>query len=234
MSESVPVVATPAAVPVAKKTKAAVKPAKAAAAKPKVAKSTASKHPKFTEMISAAITKLAERSGSSKQAILKFIMANYQLDSKIANQHLKLALRSGVKSGAFKQTTGIGASGSFKLSEKKKEAKKPVAPKKVEAKKPKAVAAKPKTTKAVVKPKAKSAVKPAAAKPKPKAAAVAKPKVAVAAAKPKKVVAIKKAATKEAAKAKSKSAVAKPKVVKKAATAKPKVVKKAAAAPKSA
>ena len=123
MSESVPVTApVAAAAPVAKKVKAP-KAAKATkVVKPKVASKSTSKHPKFAEMIAAAITKLSERSGSSKQAILKFIIANYALDSKIANQHLRLALKNGVKSGLLKQTTGVGASGSFILGEKKKEA----------------------------------------------------------------------------------------------------------------
>ncbi|EFX60309.1 hypothetical protein DAPPUDRAFT_19918, partial [Daphnia pulex] len=73
------------------------------------------KHPTFFEMIADALKKLNERSGSSRQAILKFIVANYPVEAKSANQHIKIALKNGVKSGALKQSKGTGASGSFKL-----------------------------------------------------------------------------------------------------------------------
>ena len=225
MSEAVPVAASAAVV--SKKATKAVKPAAASKKEP-------AKHPKFAEMISAAIVKLAERGGSSKQAILKYIIANYKIDEKLANQHLKVALKSGVKNGEFKQTKGVGASGSFKVVEKKKAAaKKPSIAKKVVKPKVK-TAAKPKkvTTTTAKKPAAATAKSPA--KPKAKPAAVAKPKAEKAKkpAAPKKVV--KKVATKEAAKAKSKTSVAKPKVAAKkpaAAAAKPKKVTKPKAAP---
>ena len=81
---------------------------------------TKSKHPKFSEMISVALKHLSERGGSSKQALLKYISANYNIEAKVANHHLKVALKKGVNSGLLTQSTGIGASGSFKLVEKKK------------------------------------------------------------------------------------------------------------------
>jgi histone H1/5 len=211
---SAPVAATPAA-PVAAAKPKVVKPK--AAAKPK----KAATHPKFSVMIGEAIKKLAERSGSSRQAILKFIVANYHLDAKVANQHLKMALKAGVKNGSIKQSKGLGASGSFKIGEVKKAAKpkkvavkKPAAKKVVKAKKPKVAAtAKPKIA---TKPKAASAAKP-------KKAAAAKPKVA------KKVAAPK---AKAAAKPKvAKPKVVKPKVAKVAKKAAPKA--KAAAKPKA-
>jgi len=149
-----------------------------------------------------------ERGGSSRHAILKYMVTHYKLgqDERVINAHLKLALRAGVKSGLLKQSKGSGAAGSFKLGEKgeKKVAKKPKAVKKPKAasspkkaKKPKKVAvsgeAKPKKTK--VTKKAKSPAKAKAAKPKvakkpkspkkAKAPKAAKPK----AAKPKKVAA---------------------------------------------
>jgi len=109
------------------------------------------KHPTFALMITEAITKLAERSGSSRQAIVKYILANFQVDPKILNQHVKVALKNGITKGVFKQSSGIGAAGSFKLGEKKVEKK----PKLVEKKPAKAVkavkkegVAKKKTTKA--------------------------------------------------------------------------------------
>jgi hypothetical protein len=75
------------------------------------------KHQTFNEMVSEAIKNLADRSGSSKEAILKYISANFQIDPKPVNQHLKVAPKNGIKNNAFKQTSGVGASGSFKLSD---------------------------------------------------------------------------------------------------------------------
>ena len=74
-----------------------------------------------------------ERGGSSRQAILKYIVKHYNVgkDEKVVNQHLKMALRAGVKNNSLKQSKGQGASGSFRLGEKKAE-------KKPKAKKPKA------------------------------------------------------------------------------------------------
>ena len=157
--------------------------AKKAAAKPK----KPATHPKYADMIAAAVKSLKSRGGSSRAAILKYIEANYKVGANkaVVNSHLKLALRAGVKNGALKQSKGTGASGSFKLGEVKK-----AAPKK--AKKPKA-AAKPKKAKtpkkAAKKPAAKKAAvkKPAAKKAKTPKKAAAKPKKA--AAKPKKTAA---------------------------------------------
>merc|ERR1712051_57921 len=130
----------------AAKTKKAVKP-KAPAA-----------HPKYSVMITAAIGALKDRTGSSRQAILKYICANYKVDAAKAGQHLRMALKAGIKKGTLKMAkeSGKGA-GCFKLVKVEK-------PKKVKAVKPK-------------KPAAKKAKKPAAKKPaaKPKKAAAKKP-----------------------------------------------------------
>lgn len=75
-------------------------------------------HPKFIDMIVEGLQKMNEKSGSSRQAILKFIVSNYPVDQKLANQYVKIALKNGVKSGLLKQLKGIGASGSFKLADK--------------------------------------------------------------------------------------------------------------------
>ena len=184
-------------------------PAKVAkkAAKPKVVAS----HPKYAVMVAAGVGALKERSGSSRQAILKYIISNYSVgkDERIINRKLKVALRAGVRDGDLKQTKGTGASGSFRLGEKAKAApkkaavaKKPKAAVAKKAKSPKKAAAKkvvkksPKKAKTPTrKPaakKLKSPAKKAAAKArKPKVAAAKKPK----AAKPKKTPA-KKAAKK--------------------------------------
>ena len=178
------------------------KPAKKAA-KPKVPAA----HPKYTEMIAAAVGSLKERGGSSRVAILKYIVAKYNVgkNETIVNSHLKMALRSGVKSGSLKQAKGTGATGSFRLGEKAK-----AAPKKAAiAKTPRApsVAKKTKSPKKVAKkatksPKKATAKKSVARKPKSPAKAkkpaskVTKPKAAAKkpkGAKPKKVAAKKPA-----------------------------------------
>ena len=179
----------------------AAKPAKKAA-KPKVPAA----HPKYTEMIAAAVGSLKERGGSSRQAILKYIVAKYNVgkNETVINTHLKMALRSGVKSGSLKQAKGTGATGSFRLGEKAK-----AAPKKAVAKKPRtpSAAKKAKSPKKAVKkatksPKKAAAKKSVAKKPKSPAKAkkpaskVTKPKVAAKkpkAAKPKKAAAKKPA-----------------------------------------
>jgi len=170
----------------------AASPAKAK--KKTAAKKKPAEHPKYGEMIAAAIGTLKERTGSSRQAILKYVTTNYKVGDA-SSTHVKLALKRGVASGQFKQVKGAGASGSFKLSEKVKKApKKKPAAKKPAAKKAKKTAAK----------------KPAAKKATPKKAAKKTPKKA-----PKK--AKKPAAKKPAAKKPAKKAAGKKKAPKKTA-----------------
>jgi len=164
----------------------------AKAKKPAAAKKPAD-HPKYVDMISAAIGSLKERSGSSRQAILKYVQANYKV-SDGASTHVKLALKRGVAGGALKQVKGTGASGSFKIAEKPKA--------KPKAKKP---AAKKPAAKKTKKPAAKKAKKPAAKK-----AAAKKP-----AAKKVKKPAAKKAPAKKSAKKSAKKPAKKAKKAKK-------------------
>ena len=158
---------SPAASAGSKKAKEATKPA-AKAAKPKAQAATKPKavaaktsnsdapsHPKYLDMVLEGVKELKERTGSSKQALVKFVGSKYGIDEKTCNQHVKNALRAGVKSGALKQVSGLGASGSFKLGEVAKTAK------------AKTATAVPKDKPAVAKP---AASKPAAAKPKIKVA----------------------------------------------------------------
>ena len=173
---------------------AAPKPTKKDAPKKAAAKKPAD-HPKYAVMISAAVSNLKDRSGSSRQAIVKYIKANYKVGEN-ADTQTKLALRRMVKDSSLNQVKGVGASGSFKLN-KPVVVKKPAAPKKAAVKKPAA-----KKAAAVKKPAAKStpkkaaAKKPAAKKPtakSPAKKAAAKKRVA----KPKKAPAKKAAATKK-------------------------------------
>lgn len=179
-------------------------PKKKTASKPKA---TAS-HPQYKVMVNAAIAALKERGGSSRQAILKYIVANYKLgDNPTAiNARLKSALKAGVKAGSLKQSKGTGAAGSFRLGEKTTEEKpavKKVAEKK--AKSPKKAAAKPKKPTAEKKaatksPKKTTTKKPAAPKKvkSPKKVSAAKPKKAKSPKKPVAAKTPKKAATAKA------------------------------------
>ena len=156
-------------------------------------------HPKFSEMITAAITSLKDKKGSSIQAIKKYILATYKVEEKSVGTFTKTNLKRMVDSGALKQTKGSGASGSFKLAEKAKPAKKAAA-KKPAAKKPtaKKAAKSPakKTKKAAKSPAKKATKKPAAKKATKPAKKAAKSPAKKAAKKP----AAKKAGAKKAAK----------------------------------
>ena len=93
-------------------------------AKRKITK-TPAEHPKYEEMIKIAIRTLKDRNGSSRQAIEKYVKANFKVGDT-ATHHVKTALKKGTDNGTFVQTKGVGASGSFKLpKEQKKPAKKP-------------------------------------------------------------------------------------------------------------
>merc|ERR1712129_50781 len=112
-------------------------------------------------MIASAITALKNRTGSSRAAILKYIVANNKVDATKGAIQVRLALKRGVAKGALKTAAASGKNaGSYKLVKKEKpakvkKAKKPVA-KKAAKKQP--TAKKP----AAKKPAAK---KPAAKKP---------------------------------------------------------------------
>merc|ERR1712021_278435 len=138
-------------------------------------------HPKYSVMIATAITTLKDRTGSSRQAILKSIVADNKVDAAKAAVQVRLALKRGVAKGALKMARASGkGTGSYKVvkvekPKKVKKAKKPKAKrvKKVKkAKKPAAKKAK-KPKKAAKKPAAKKAAakKPAAKKPAAKKAA---------------------------------------------------------------
>merc|ERR1712135_224328 len=129
-------------------------------------------HPKYSVMIAAAITSLKDRTGSSRQAILKYICANYKVDAAKAAVQVRLALKRGVAKGALKMARASGkGAGSYKVvkAEKPKKVKKAKRPAAKKAKKPKKAAKKPAAKKPAKKPAAKKAAKkPAAKKAAPK------------------------------------------------------------------
>merc|ERR1712168_1408988 len=126
------------------------------AAKPKAPAA----HPKYSVMIAAAITALKSRTGSSRQAIIKYVIANYKVDAAKAPVQIRMALKRGVAKNALKlaKESGKGA-GCYKLVkvEKPKKVKKAKKPAKKAAKKPAAKKASKKPKKAAKKPAAKKA-----------------------------------------------------------------------------
>merc|ERR1712198_664566 len=108
-------------------------------------------HPPYAEMIAAAIKSLKERGGSSRQAILKYIQANYKVGDQ-ASIRLKNALRKMSETGKVVHAKGQGASGSFKLPKPEpkpkaeKKEKKPAAKKKAAKKEKKPADKKDKKT----------------------------------------------------------------------------------------
>merc|ERR1712029_209571 len=113
-------------------------------------------HPPYAAMIKAAIKALKDRTGSSRQAILKYICANYKVDAAKAQSRVRISLKKMVESKAVVAAAAAGkkGAGSFKLPAKEPAAKKPKAAKK--------------------KPAAKKAKKPAAKKPAAKKPAAKK------------------------------------------------------------
>jgi len=63
-----------------------------------------SAHPNFSVMIHAAIAALKEHNGSSRQAIVKYIMSNYKVgtDQKAIDSSVKEALKSSIQKGLLK------------------------------------------------------------------------------------------------------------------------------------
>merc|ERR1711881_764800 len=120
--------AAPAKAPKATKAAKAPKAKKAAAKKPAA-------HPPYAAMITAAIKGLADKKGSSRQAILKYVIANNKVDAAKAGVRVKLALKKMVAAKKIVAAAGKKGAGSFKLPAKEPKAKKPKAKK---AKKPKA------------------------------------------------------------------------------------------------
>lgn len=184
---------TEVAAPAGDSAPAAVKVSKRSSGK--TASTKKAEHPTYREMISCALGAMKERKGTSRQKIQKYIVDTYKLDLSASNSHLKRALTSGVEKGAFLQTTGKGASGSFKLAKvvpmisagpKRKKAKKPAAKKAAAKKRP------------VKKSAAKKATKKTAAKKRPVKKSAKKPAVSKRAASKKKVTKKKKPAAKKA------------------------------------
>ncbi|KAF4305248.1 Histone H1/H5 [Botryosphaeria dothidea] len=159
-------------------------PKKSAAAAPKKAAAAAPAHTSYQAMISDAILALKERSGSSRQAIKKYVKANNKIgditDAQF-NSHVNRAIQQGVEKGHFDQPKG--ASGPVKLKKSDKKVEKKASPPATKKEAPKKVAAPRKTVEKKAAPAKKATATKKAAAPKKAAATKAAPKKA--AAKPK-------------------------------------------------
>merc|ERR1712013_483059 len=145
----------PAAEEVAPAAKKGAKPKKekkatAPAAKKEKKAATPAAHPKYSVMIAAAIGALKDRTGSSRQAILKYICANYKVDAKKAATQLRLSLKRGVAAGSLKwprKKERVLAATNFPTRKKRRQPRKHLKPRNLQQKKEKK-AAKPTTKKA--------------------------------------------------------------------------------------
>lgn len=138
-------------------------------------------HPPVINMITSAILAAKDRKGSSLPTIKKYIAGNYKFDVEKQAVHIRRGIVHAVEKGVLIRVgnKGKGASGSFKIAEKKAVAPKPkvVKPKAVKPKvsKPKATPKKPKIK--TVKPSKPKAKTPKKVKTPKKPAAVKKPAV---------------------------------------------------------
>ena len=139
----------------------AASPKKTTTKKASPAKKSAS-HPTYQVMVQESIKALKERKGASRQALKKYIEANYQCEVK--NFHLNSALKKLTEEKVLEQSE-TGQRWKFKKAEAKPVAKKPAA-KKAPAKKAAKPAAKKAPAKKTAKPAKKAAKKPAAKKAK--------------------------------------------------------------------
>merc|ERR1712168_395944 len=123
-------------------------------------------HPKYMEMVSAAINQIGGPRGASRQAILKYVCENYKVEPAKAAVQVKLCLKNGFEKGKLKMAreSGKGAGG-FKLvkEEKPKKVSKPKAT--TPKKKPAAKSSKPSKKVPVKSPAKKMGVKKATKSP---------------------------------------------------------------------
>ena len=95
------------------------------AAKPKAKKAAKpAAHPPYAAMIAAAIKGLGDKKGSSRQAILKYVMANNKFVADKAAVPVKLALRNLVASKRVVANAADGkkGAGSYQLATAEKKA----------------------------------------------------------------------------------------------------------------
>merc|ERR1739844_649353 len=108
-----------------------------AAAAPKVKKAKVpAAHPPYASMITAAIKALGDKKGSSRQAILKYVVANNKVDAAKDAVRVRIALKKMIAAKkVVAAAAGKKGAGSFKLPAKAPKVKKAKKPKKPKAKK---------------------------------------------------------------------------------------------------
>jgi histone H1/5 len=104
-------------------------------------------HPDFSEMIHAAIAALNKHNGSSRQAIVKYIMANYKVgtDQKTIDSSVKYALKNSIEKGLLKTIHNVDDKKATEAPQAAEAQKVTNTPKRAEASEAKA----PKATKAL-------------------------------------------------------------------------------------
>merc|ERR1719341_1058917 len=81
---------------------------------------TAPSHPTYSVMITAAVGALKDRTGSSRQAILKYICANYKVEDKKAATQTRLALKRMTAGGELRMAKDKGkGAGCYKMASEK-------------------------------------------------------------------------------------------------------------------
>jgi len=91
-------------------------------------------HPKYEEMIAAAIHGLKTRGGASRHAIKKYIVSNYQVNYETFDRSFRTAVKKGVESGIFiqnKQSFRLSPTAARKAGASEKKSNKPAGEKKV-------------------------------------------------------------------------------------------------------
>jgi len=73
------------------------------------------KRPKYSEMITAAVKALRERSGASRQAITKYVRTNYDVPVTFSRS-ISSNLKSMIENKNLVLTKGVGAAGRYKLN----------------------------------------------------------------------------------------------------------------------
>ncbi|XP_076804671.1 histone H1.0-like [Clavelina lepadiformis] len=89
-------------------------PSSAPVLKPRLKKATSSTHPKYTQMITSAVKALRKPNGSTRQAIAKYVQANYDVGST-SSRHVTRAIKSMVDKKDLVLASGVGAAGRFRI-----------------------------------------------------------------------------------------------------------------------
>ena len=85
----------------------------------KVCKKSSKPKASYSEMVLSAITIFNNPTGSTRQAIVSYIVFEYRLDEKVAAKYIKSALKWCVKKGILEQVSGAGVLRYYKILKSK-------------------------------------------------------------------------------------------------------------------